>query len=108
MAECAQATAVLRSRLGSQRTLGIVLSLALVFPALGAADPDYRGLSQEMIREIEHQVQLAVLSGLDRPIQQRVLEAMGKVSRHELVTMELRVAAYDNRPLPIGYGQTIR
>jgi protein-L-isoaspartate(D-aspartate) O-methyltransferase len=37
----------------------------------------------------------------------RVLAAMGKVSRHEFIPPELRHRAYDDGPLPIGYGQTI-
>jgi protein-L-isoaspartate(D-aspartate) O-methyltransferase len=37
----------------------------------------------------------------------RVLAAMGKVPRHEFVPAELRHRAYDDGPLPIGYGQTI-
>jgi protein-L-isoaspartate(D-aspartate) O-methyltransferase len=32
---------------------------------------------------------------------------MRQVPRHELVPSEVRDSAYDNRPLPIGYGQTI-
>ena len=38
---------------------------------------------------------------------ERVLEAMRKVPREEFVGAEARCAAYENRPLPIGYGQTI-
>jgi protein-L-isoaspartate(D-aspartate) O-methyltransferase len=37
----------------------------------------------------------------------RVLNAIAKVPRERFVPEELRVHAYDNRPLPIGYGQTI-
>ncbi len=37
----------------------------------------------------------------------RVLEAMGKVPRHELVPPQQRLSAYADHPLPIGYGQTI-
>jgi protein-L-isoaspartate(D-aspartate) O-methyltransferase len=37
----------------------------------------------------------------------RVLEAMGRVPRHLFVPALLRRFAYTNRPLPIGYGQTI-
>ena len=37
----------------------------------------------------------------------RVLEAMARVPRHELVPEELRDEAYDDGPLPIGEGQTI-
>jgi protein-L-isoaspartate(D-aspartate) O-methyltransferase len=36
-----------------------------------------------------------------------VLTALRQVPRHEFVPAEVRAAAYDNRPLPIGYGQTI-
>ncbi len=38
---------------------------------------------------------------------QRVLEAMGKVPRHEFVPGEYQSSAYANMPLPIGYGQSI-
>ncbi len=37
----------------------------------------------------------------------RVMEAMAQVPRERFVPEELRPYAYDNRPLPIGYGQTI-
>jgi len=36
-----------------------------------------------------------------------VIAAMGKVERHRFVPFELSALAYHNRPLPIGYGQTI-
>ena len=38
---------------------------------------------------------------------QRVLAAMGKVPREEFVPADQRPFAYDDRPLPIGEGQTI-
>ena len=37
----------------------------------------------------------------------RVMEAMGRVPRHLFVPPELQEFGYLNRPLPIGYGQTI-
>jgi len=37
----------------------------------------------------------------------RVLKAMSKVPRHEFVLPEFRSQAYEDHPLPIGYGQTI-
>ncbi len=37
----------------------------------------------------------------------RVLEAMGRVPRHEFVPAILRHSAYGDFPLPIGHGQTI-
>jgi len=36
-----------------------------------------------------------------------VLEAMQSVPRHEFVDIEQRHAAYEDKPLPIGFGQTI-
>ena len=40
-------------------------------------------------------------------LDERVLTAMGKVSRHEFVPIELRQYAYANIPLPIGFDKTI-
>ena len=37
----------------------------------------------------------------------RVIEAMGKIPRHEFVPVELQPYAYLNSPLPVGYGKTI-
>ncbi len=37
----------------------------------------------------------------------RVMNAMAKVPRHEFVPVEIQPAAYANVPLPIGYGKTI-
>lgn len=37
----------------------------------------------------------------------RVLDAIARVPRERFVPEELRLHAYDNRPLPIGYSQTI-
>ncbi|NIP92687.1 MAG: protein-L-isoaspartate O-methyltransferase, partial [Akkermansiaceae bacterium] len=38
---------------------------------------------------------------------ERVLDAMRGVPRHEFVPAAVRAAAYADRPLPIGHGQTI-
>lgn len=37
----------------------------------------------------------------------RVLDAMGRIPREEFVLPEMRDAAYEDGPLPIGFGQTI-
>ena len=42
--------------------------------------------------------------GIDDP---RVLGAMAKVKREQFVAKELAARAYEDRPLPIGFGQTI-
>jgi len=40
-------------------------------------------------------------------LDERVMRVLGSVGRHRFVPDELRSQAYENRPLPIGYGQTI-
>ncbi|RZL90488.1 MAG: protein-L-isoaspartate(D-aspartate) O-methyltransferase [Variovorax sp.] len=40
-------------------------------------------------------------------LDERVMGVMGKVPRHEFVPADQLVFAYQNRPLPIGHGQTI-
>lgn len=40
-------------------------------------------------------------------LDQRVMDAMGRVPRHRFVPLELQPFAYLNQPLPIGYGKTI-
>ena len=42
--------------------------------------------------------------GIDDP---RVLRVMAKVPREKFVAKELEASAYEDRPLPIGFGQTI-
>ncbi len=65
-----------------------------------AADDSFARARQRMVAE-----QLAA-PGRDIT-NARVLTAMGKVPRHEFVPERLRAKAYENRPLPIGHGQTI-
>ena len=38
---------------------------------------------------------------------ERVLAAMGRVPRHEFVPVDFQAQAYEDHPLPIGFGQTI-
>ena len=59
---------------------------------------------------IEHlsRSKTALLAELAQDISdRRVLDAIAKVPRERFVPEDLRVHAYENRPLPIGYGQTI-
>lgn len=55
-----------------------------------------------------YQMVTTQLEGAGRGITNvRVLEAMRTVPRHEFVLRAQRSVAYEDRPLPIGYGQTI-
>ncbi|MFV1973639.1 MAG: protein-L-isoaspartate(D-aspartate) O-methyltransferase [Thiohalobacterales bacterium] len=60
-----------------------------------------------MVKEIEADVQLTSMSLGREMLDPRVLQAMASVPRHRLVPEQELDAAYENRPLPIGHGQTI-
>ncbi|HCO11615.1 MAG TPA: protein-L-isoaspartate(D-aspartate) O-methyltransferase [Desulfonauticus sp.] len=59
---------------------------------------DFRRLREKMVKE---QIEAR---GIKNPL---VLQAMRKVPRHLFVDEALQVQAYNDHPLPIGYGQTI-
>jgi protein-L-isoaspartate(D-aspartate) O-methyltransferase len=69
----------------------VVLALALL-----AADPTAPARAR-MVREIES----------EGDIDKRVLNVLRSTPRHRFVPDDLQSAAYANRPLPIGHGQTI-
>ncbi len=62
---------------------------------------------KRMMRDIEAEV--AFTRGVigKEALDERVMEVMGRVPRHEFVSSDLRSIAYHNGPLPIGHGQTI-
>jgi protein-L-isoaspartate(D-aspartate) O-methyltransferase len=60
-----------------------------------------------MIREIEAGVRETSLYLGKKKLDPRVMEALAVVPRHEFVPARQRRYAYENRPLPIGHGQTI-
>ncbi|WP_420843075.1 protein-L-isoaspartate(D-aspartate) O-methyltransferase [Geothrix terrae] len=75
-------------------------------PAAPLADPVANPvadpvLAQARMRMVREQI---VARGVADP---RVLEAMGRVPRHEFVPAAQRSQAYEDWPLAIGYGQTI-
>ncbi len=73
-----------------------------------AADDDpYAQPREALIKEIEATA-LSLASVVGRnAINPRVLDAIRKVPRHEFVSEHLRSFAYEDRPLPIGHGQTV-
>jgi protein-L-isoaspartate(D-aspartate) O-methyltransferase len=73
-----------------------------------AADTDvYASARQRLVREIERDVRDTAEYLNRRELDERVMAAMASVPRHEFVRPQDRHRAYENRPLPIGYGQTI-
>ncbi len=85
----------------------IIAASTLLLALPGAAERDYAADRESMVETI---VVLAKSVGGLRSsgeLDPSVLSAMREVPRHELVPEDVRAAAYSNRPLPIGYGQTI-
>jgi protein-L-isoaspartate(D-aspartate) O-methyltransferase len=77
-------------------------------PALSVAEVDAyaraRGQLVELIRENVRET--SEYLGREA-LSQKVLDVLGAIPRHEFVPVPIRAQAYDNRPLPIGHGQTI-
>jgi protein-L-isoaspartate(D-aspartate) O-methyltransferase len=84
-----------------------VATLVLAFAATAAGDDPYAAARLEMVRRIEEIAAVAGGGATPRTLASQVLDAMRRVPRHAFVPADLRHAAYDDRPLPIGYGQTI-
>jgi protein-L-isoaspartate(D-aspartate) O-methyltransferase len=88
-------------------TFWLQLLLACLLPALSAADAGFDEARKQMIDLIEEDVRQTSLY-LDRQVlDERVMQVMGRIPRHAFVPEALQDQAYENRPLPIGYGQTI-
>ncbi len=83
--------------------LGVCLPMVALLDSdrvAGNSDAEKRtGLERQAM--VENQI---VARGIDDA---RVLAAMRKVPRHEFVPADVRASAYDDRPLPIGWEQTI-
>ena len=78
----------------AMRTLLLVVLLSLTIPALA----QYQTKRSDMVRK-----QIQARGVRHTP----TLNAMRKVERHRFVPADLRDRAYQDTPLPIGFGQTI-
>lgn len=75
--------------------------------AVDSRENDYPTLRQAMVQVIRESV-LRTADYIDRKaLAPRVMEAMSTVPRHEFVPEAVKSSAYEDRPLPIGKGQTI-
>jgi len=86
----------------------IIVSICIAaLAATAIAEDKYAKRRRALIEEIEADVRsTSEMIGTSR-LDDKVLQAMDKVPREDFVAKALRMLAYDNRPLPIGYGQTI-
>jgi len=102
-----QASAFWSLRLLILSGLAIVVLAAYPKTASGVEEQTYAVRREQMMRTIEAQVDnLSSALGRDH-IDPRVLDVMGKIPRHEFVPEDFQQASYEDRPLPIGFGQTI-
>lgn len=85
----------------------LVVTLGLFAAPASAADDRYDGARRAMLEEIAADA-VATSDYTGRTaFAPRVMASLGQVPRHEFVPADLQRLAYENRPLPIGYGQTI-
>lgn len=81
----------------------VFILLACVSFVIFADDAQYAVDRAAMVAEIE---EYARLNG-DQAFAKRIMQSMASVQRHEFVPDAQKRFAYANRPLPIGFGQTI-
>ena len=82
--------------------------LGIIFAVSWAeAAEDYQVLRERLVTEISEDV-INTRSYIGKSaLDDRVMRVIGTVGRHRFVPPHLQARAYENRPLPIGYGQTI-
>lgn len=83
-------------------------SCLLALPVVFAQEVDkYASQRQLMAEEIAADARRLV-SYIDKEsVSDSVMQVMATVPRHLFIPPEMRAKAYENRPLPIGFGQTI-
>jgi protein-L-isoaspartate(D-aspartate) O-methyltransferase len=82
-------------------------AVALAASAAAAQSPDgYAAEREALVDEIREAARYAG-DAVDGGFDERVLEALANVPRHEFVPASELESAYENRPLPIGHSQTI-
>ena len=86
----------------------LLFSWLLALPAAFAQEADiYASQRQLMAQEIASDARRLVKYIDKDSLSDRVMQVMATVPRHLFIPPEMRADAYENRPLPIGYGQTI-
>ncbi len=84
---------------------GSALAAGLLAPRASAGDEAER--RRRLLREIESDLRRTETYTGRARLSPCVAAAMGRVERHRFVPVEFAAHAYENRPLPIGHGQTI-
>lgn len=85
----------------------IFFSFLLAWSLGASAADEFAGRRMALLHDVERELAYISSEAGRAALDSRVLEAMSKVPRHMFVPAEQIPNAYLNRPLPIGYGQTI-
>ncbi len=81
--------------------------ISICWASYSKAVEDYASARMAMVRLIAKEAKdIGLLTDM-KSLDHKVLDVMAKVPRHEFVPVFSKSVAYENRPLPIGYGQTI-
>lgn len=84
------------------------LSLAVLLAvSAGVYADQYAEQRERLLDEIKADFAMTGVETGKRELSVAVYQAVAKVPRHEFVPAQQRSRAYLNRPLPIGYGQTV-
>ena len=89
------------------KTIRLFLTICAAFAASPAASDESAAERQALVREIRFNVRETSEYIGRQSFDERVMNVIGEVPRHEFVPESERDHAYENRPLPIGHGQTI-
>ncbi len=84
--------------MGTRSAAIALLAAASLAPSAARAQDPFERQREAMVRD---QIEARGVKNPD------VLRVMRMTPRHEFVPEEIRASAYEDRPLPIGYGQTI-
>jgi len=88
--------------------VSVCLLLLFLLPTLQAEEDDrYARERADMLDVIRAESRFTALYLDQETLSPEAMSAIGRVWRHQLVPEDQREYAYENRPLPIGYGQTI-
>ena len=85
----------------------LLLLVSSVWPSLACAQDATAAQRQKMVEQIVAIARVMGGSTDGGTLDPRVMATMAAVPRHEFVPAEQKPHAYDDRPLPIGHGQTI-
>jgi protein-L-isoaspartate(D-aspartate) O-methyltransferase len=94
-------------RLFRWRTLVKLIWVLSLLASTAIAAVNFGALRERMVEQIIDEVALTAHYIDKEALDPQVMEAMARVPRHQFVPKDERGHAYENRPVPIGYGQTI-